>query len=99
MAVLRELRERVVELCSERRARVGVVMEMDFDFAEAALRELAQPIEKIRAIFFAGKKPAVARRAAERVAILAELRVVIRPRNDARATDLVRRLAPQRLAG
>src|SRR5205085_421145 len=64
---------------------------------EPALGELAEPIEKVRVIFLAREEPAMPRRPAVRVAELGEARIVLRPRIDARAADLLRSTAPQRL--
>jgi len=72
-------------------------MEMKLDLAEAAARELAELIEEVRPVLFAGEEEAVARRAAVAVAELVELRILLGPRVDARDADVIGSLAPQRL--
>src|SRR5690349_2007445 len=68
---------------------------MKFDFAEAGARELGEAIEKVRAVFLAGKEPAVARRPAVAIAKFAERRIALGPRVDARAADVFGSTTPQ----
>src|ERR1041385_4306030 len=80
----------------ERVPRITVVMEMELDLAEAGAGERGQPIEKMRAIFLAWKKPAVARRSPVAVAKRTERRVALRPDVDAALADVLGGSTPQR---
>ena len=82
--MLCERLEGLVQLLGQCRRGVSVVMEMNLDFAEALLHEAGELVHEVRAIFFAGKEEAVARRAAVRIAELAERRIAFDPRVDAR---------------
>ena len=78
-------------------ARVAIVMEMNFDFAEPGLRELGEAIEKVGAIFFAGEEPTVTRRPPVRVAKLPQVGIALGPGVDARAPGRVVGVTVERL--
>ena len=95
--MLGERAQVMLDLRREGRAGVAVVVEVELDLAEPGARQAGELGEEVRAVLLAGKEPAVARRATIAVAELAERRVALGPGIDPADSDVVGRVAPQRL--
>ena len=87
--VLRERVQVLPDARCERLRGVAVVVEMELDLAEAGTRELREPVEEVRAVLLAGEEPAVAWRPSVAVTKRGETWILLYPRIDARAADVV----------